>query len=170
MALQVRHMQVEDVPDILHLQTLAYPGILHERAEFFLNRLALSSQTCWVAREANEGRLLGYLVAYPWDDGLPPSLDVLLPALPATAPYWFLHDCAVHPVSQGLGVGRQLYEVAVRHARSQGMQRARLVALAQAAAYWQGLGYGELSVLPSGLSEKLAAYGQGAQYLERTLD
>lgn len=167
--LEVRHMRAQDVTAILQLQLVAYPGILLERDEFFLNRLSLSPQTCWVAREGGEGALLGYLVAYPWGDGLPPELDVPLQRLPEPAACWFLHDCAVHPQAQGRGVGRQLYQTASAAAFGQGLRQARLVALAQAATYWRNMGYVDLPETPLGLAAKLQSYGDGACYLQRAL-
>ncbi len=165
---QVRRMREQDVPGILPLQIAIYPGTLHERAEFFLNRQALSPQTCWVAQEG-DGGLLGYLIAYPWHDGLPPELDLTLPCLPEPATCWFLHDCAVHPRAQGGGIGRQLYDTAAVHAYEQGLRQARLVALAQAASYWRRLGYTDLPAPPKGLAAKLSGYGEGACYLGREL-
>lgn len=167
--LEVRHMQAEDLPAVLQLQEAAYPGTLLERDAFFLNRLALSPQTCWVAKEDCDALLLGYLVAYPWGDGLPPELDVPLLRLPEPAACWFLHDCAVHPQAQGRGVGRRLYEIASAHALKQGWRETRLVALAQAAAYWRSLGYADLAEDPPGLAAKLQGYGAGACYLQRVL-
>ncbi len=95
MQYQVRLMQASDVDAILALQTLAYPGFLLESADFFQNRLALAPAHCWVAQPAaSPDALLGYLISYPWDAGLPPALDVALATLPAAADHWFLHDCA----------------------------------------------------------------------------
>ncbi|OXC88140.1 GNAT family N-acetyltransferase, partial [Achromobacter sp. KAs 3-5] len=104
-------MLASDVDAILQAQALAYPRFLLEGAGFFLNRLALAPHYCWVAQPdapSESGALLGYLISYPWDAGLPPALDVPLSALPPQADHWFLHDCAVVPAAQGLGVGQAL--------------------------------------------------------------
>src|SRR6478752_2309631 len=97
MQYQVRPMLASDVDAILQAQALAYPRFLLEGAGFFLNRLALAPHYCWVAQPdapSESGALLGYLISYPWDAGLPPALDVPLSALPPQADHWFLHDCA----------------------------------------------------------------------------
>lgn len=173
MQYQVRPMRASDVDGILDAQTLAYPDFLLESAAFFLNRLALAPAYCWVA-QADAGKdLLGYLISYPWDSGLPPALDVTLSALPSTADHWFLHDCAVVPAAQGLGVGQSLLRTAASAALDNGMRRASLVSLESAVGYWLRHGYGPAEqssdAMPPELVEKLAGYGSGARYLSRAL-
>ncbi len=170
MQYQVRPMLASDVDAILQAQALAYPQFLLEGAGFFLNRLALAPQYCWVAQPGtpmSPGALLGYLISYPWDAGLPPALDVPLPALPARADHWFLHDCAVVPAAQGLGVGQALVAAAAASAVDNGLTRASLVSLASAAGYWMRHGYAPLAPQTPGLAEKLAGYGDGASYMSR---
>lgn len=166
MQYQVRPMRASDVDAILALQTLAYPGFLLESAGFFQNRLALAPSHCWVAQAGRDG-LLGYLISYPWDAGLPPALDIALPALPAGADHWFLHDCAVAPSAQGLGVGQALLRAAAASAHAGGLRRASLVSLESAVGYWQRHGYLPVSADSAGLAEKLAGYGPRAQYMSR---
>ncbi|SOE46640.1 GCN5-related N-acetyltransferase [plant metagenome] len=170
MSLVLRGMCAADIPDVLDVQAAAYPAILNEEAGFFLNRLALSPATCWVARDAASDAMQGYLVAYPWSGGLPPELGQALPSLPAGADHWFLHDCAVHPRAQGRGVGKALYEAGRRQAWEAGLRHGCLVALAEAVPYWLRLGYATpVGVMP-GLAEKLRQYGEGACYLARAMD
>lgn len=163
-------MLAGDVDAILDAQALAYPQVLLESAGFFLNRLALAPSYCWVAQaarpEEREG-LLGYLVSYPWDAGLPPALDVPLTALPGGADHWFLHDCAVVPQAQGLGVGQALVRTAAQAAVDNGLQRASLVSLASAVSYWLGHGYAPVAAESDELAEKLAGYGPDARYMSR---
>jgi ribosomal protein S18 acetylase RimI-like enzyme len=169
---QVRPMLASDVDGILAAQVLAYPEFLLESAGFFLNRLALAPGHCWVAQAAapagREG-LLGYLVSYPWDAGLPPALDVALASLPAGADHWFLHDCAVVPRAQGLGVGQALVRAAADAALETGLRRASLVSLESATGYWRRHGYAPMAVAGAGLAEKLAGYGPQALYMSRGL-
>ena len=167
MQYQVRPMLPGDVDAILDAQALAYPEFLLESAGFFLNRLALAQPYCWVAQPETGEHLLGYLVSYPWDAGLPPALDVPLDALPPAADHWFLHDCAVVPSAQGLGVGRALVGAAAGHAMADGCRRASLVSLASAASYWLRLGYAPVAAQGGDLAAKLAGYGAGARYMSR---
>lgn len=161
-------MLAGDVDGILAAQTLAYPDFLLESAAFFLNRLALAPAHCWVAR-AEGGDLLGYLISYPWDAGLPPALDVALTVLPSKADHWFLHDCAVVPQAQGLGVGQALLRAAAAAAGQAGLRRASLVSLESATGYWRRHGYAPMDVAAAGLAEKLAGYGPQALYMSRAL-
>lgn len=164
-------MLASDVDGILDAQTLAYPDFLLESAEFFLNRLTLAPAYCWVARATGDDALLGYLISYPWDAGLPPALEVALAALPRQADHWFLHDCAVVPSARGLRVGQTLLRAAASQAMAGGMRRASLVSLESAVSYWLRHGYqpvcGQGETLAAELAEKLAGYGPRARYMAR---
>ncbi|MFD4840284.1 GNAT family N-acetyltransferase [Achromobacter sp. NPDC058515] len=163
-------MQASDVDAILDAQALAYPRFLLESAGFFLNRLALAPSYCWVAQAARpdaHGVLLGYLISYPWDAGLPPALDEALAALPPGADHWFLHDCAVVPTAQGLGVGQALVRAAAQGAMQDGLRRASLVSLESAVSYWLRHGYAPVAADTGELAEKLAGYGPQARYMSR---
>ncbi|MBO9356620.1 GNAT family N-acetyltransferase [Bordetella petrii] len=163
---RVRPMQAHDIEPVLHIQASVYPATLLESAALFRNRLQISPGTCQVA----EGRhgLLGYLVAYPWLTGHPPSLDQPLHALPDQADSWFVHDCAVLPAAQGLGVAQALLQGGLAHARQRGLRHTSLVALRPAVGYWERLGYRAVAA-PAGLRAKLAQYGPGARYMVRAL-
>lgn len=164
-------MLASDVNGILAAQTLAYPNFLLESASFFLNRLALAPSHCWIAQAASPGRngLMGYLISYPWNAGLPPALDATLASLPADSDHWFLHDCAVVPQAQGLGVAQALVRAAAATAREAGLRRASLVSLESATGYWRRHGYAPMSIGSPGLADKLAGYGPGAMYMSRAL-
>lgn len=173
MQYQVRPMLASDVDGILDAQALAYPDFLLESAAFFLNRLTLAPAYCWVAHASDDTALLGYLISYPWDAGLPPALDVALSTLPAHADHWFLHDCAVVPSAQGLGLGQALVQTAAATARDNGLRHASLVSLESAVSYWLRHGYGPIATsndaLAAELAEKLAGYGPRARYLSRAI-
>lgn len=159
-------MATNDLPLILRLQADVYPANLLESADFFLNRLELAPATCRVA--VRGGKLVAYLVAYPWHSGLPPALNLPLQALPADADCWFVHDCAVAPQAQGTGVAALMLRDSARAAARAGLTRAGLVSLAPAVRYWEKLGY--LAAAPSApLTAKLAGYGAGAVYMSRDI-
>ncbi|CUJ52792.1 GNAT family N-acetyltransferase [Achromobacter sp. 2789STDY5608621] len=162
-------MLTADVDAILDVQAGAYPGFLLESADFFLNRLALAPAHCWVAQAAAApgDALLGYLVSYPWDAGLPPTLDAPLATLPEPADHWFLHDCAVAPSAQGLGVGQALMRTAAGHATQTGLRRASLVSLGSAVGYWLRHGYAPVAAGGRDLAAKLEGYGPQASYMAR---
>ena len=93
-------------------------------------------------------------------------LDVELDALPDGADHWFLHDCAVSPAAQGLGVGQALLRQAAGQAASH-LLRASLVSLQGAVSYWRRHGYAPVDADAVGLAEKLAGYGPNASYMTR---
>ena len=163
---RVRPMHAGDIHAVLDVQTAVYPADLLEEAAFFSNRLTLAPQTCRVAER--DGALVGYLIAYPWNAGLPAALNQPLDGLPSPATTWFVHDCAVAPQAQGLGVAAALLEDSAAQARRAGLRRAALVSLASAVTYWQQRGYQPEAESPE-LRGKLAQYGDGAVYMARTL-
>lgn len=165
---QVRAMQADDVETILQIQARLYPATLLESADLFLNRLALSPGTCFVAHQGSD--LLGYLLAYPWTQATPPELNVALPALPKGADSWFLHDCSVLPDAQGSGIGQALVNAGAKQAVGQGLHHTSLVSLANAKDYWLRWGYAAMSSEGNRmLTEKLMGYGPGACFMTRRL-
>jgi len=163
---RVRPMRPDDVEPVLRIQASVYPAAILESPALFLNRLRISPGTCLVA-ESGAG-LLGYLVAYPWLADRPPALDTPLQALPDDADSWFVHDCAVLPAAQGLGIAQALLHGGLQVARRQGLRHTSLVALRSAVGYWERLGYQSVTAT-AGLRAKLAQYGAGARYMVRAL-
>ncbi len=166
MTISIRPMRSADLPEVLALQAEAYASATFELEghDFFANRLQLAPACC-LAAQAPDGTLAGYLVSYPWRGDAVPALGVPLPALPAPPDRWYLHDCAVARRARGQGVAPALHAAGARAAREQGLRQAALVALADAVAYWQRLGY-QARQLPGG---ELAGYGPGAAYMQRPL-
>ncbi len=163
----MRPLLPTDIDGVLAIQSEAYPDFLLESRDFFSNRLNLAPAHCWVA-SADE-QLLGYLIAYPWSSALPPTLDIPLLELPADADHWFLHDCAVSPEAQGLGLGRQLLHTGFIGAIDAGLWRASLVSLASATPFWLRQGYVPVDWQSAALAEKLAGYGPQACYMTRSI-
>nr|WP_235939207.1 GNAT family N-acetyltransferase [Achromobacter aestuarii] len=166
---RIRPMLPSDVTGVLDVQALAYTHILLEDADFFLNRLALAPDHCWVAA-SDTAHVGAYLIAYPWVDGVPPALNVAVARLPAVCTSWFLHDCAVHPEAQGTGLGGRLLRTAAARAGADGFAHASLVSLESAVPYWLRHGYTPASQLSPDLTAKLVGYGAGARYMTRALE
>jgi GNAT superfamily N-acetyltransferase len=96
--------------------------------------------------------------AHPWSVGVP-RLHVAIGRLPQRAEHGFLHDLAVSPRARGMGVGRALFGKVRTWSRRAGHRALALVALADAVAYWRGLGFAaEPLALPDG-------YGAGAVFM-----
>lgn len=163
-------MQAAWLPAVMEVQAQAYAGLpVLEPIEFFANRQQLAPEGCQLVLEG--GQVAGYLVSYPWDDGLPPALGATLEALPPTRRHWFIHDCAVNPRWQGRGVARRLLQAVERTARRQRVSSLRLVSLAGANGYWQRQGFKPVqpacTTEARRLREKLSGYGEGACLMQR---
>ena len=168
MSHSIRPMQPADLAQVLALQEQAYAGAEFEpeRVEVYTNRMKLAPAFCLVDL-APDGHLQGYLVSHPWREGAPPALDAILQALPDAPTCWYLHDCAVDARAKGRGVAARLHHVAVDQARALGLRRAGLVAVGGAAGFWRRFGYVPREV--PGMAARLADYGEGAAYMERSL-
>ncbi|CAM4303818.1 GNAT family N-acetyltransferase [Kerstersia similis] len=165
----IETMRLEDLDAVLDLQAQVYDADILEDADFYANRLALAGTSCWVARAGNTS-VCGYLISYPWDEGLPPALNAPLQGLPQPADTWFLHDCAVAPRMAGQGVASRLLSFGRQWAQVAGMRRAALVSLGHARAYWLRHGFAPVEVQPgSPVEHKLAGYGAGASWMTLAL-
>lgn len=165
---RVRAMVAADLPAVLAIQAEAYAGagFQPEPAAVYRDRMALAGDLCLVAADA-EDVAAGYLVSHPWHGGAPPALHAQLGRLPAAADCWYLHDCAVAARAHGQGIAGLLFRAAQARARLRGLRSAALVAVGDAAAYWQRLGYAAQH-RPE-LAAKLAGYGPGACYMARAI-
>lgn len=157
----LRPLRAADLPAVLAIQRAAYGDGYQESAAVLARKLALAPQACWLAQRGGEA--VGYVFAHPWDERGAPPLHVALDGLPARADRGFVHDLAVSPAARGLGVAAALFGRVRDWSRAAGHRGMRLVALADAVAFWSRQGF---SPLPEGLP---AAYGAGARLMERAL-
>lgn len=163
-AFDIRQMHSDDIDGILYVQQTVYSEYLLEDKHFFLNRLMLARNLCYVV-ESEKG-IQGYLISYPWLMDAPPKLNIPLNEIPENAENWFIHDCAVSPACQGMGLSRQLLNAVESEARKVGLSRASLVALAEAVNYWTYLGFRPVD----DSSAVLSGYGAGACWMTKALD
>lgn len=164
---KIRLMEHDDIDSVLSIQSSVYHDILLESSDFYFNRLSLAPEYCWVAE--NQRDIVGYLISYPWTPSLPPELDLPLTQLPDGANCWFIHDCAVSPQAQGLGISAELLDIAGQQAVTQGLTHASLVSLSTATEYWYYQGYKPFMANHPDLENSLADYGDGACYMAKTL-
>ncbi len=155
---RVRAMRVDDIDAVLRIQREAYADGYQESAEVLGRKLSLAPEACWFAER--EGRGLAYIIAHPWSDNAPP-LHAAIECLPAGAEFGFVHDLAVCARARGAGVGASLFAKVQAWAQHCGLRGLRLVALADARAYWCGLGF---DAMPAPLP---AGYGAGAVFMRR---
>ncbi|MDF1586785.1 GNAT family N-acetyltransferase [Marinimicrococcus flavescens] len=157
-----RAMRTEDLAAVEQIALIVHPDYPEDIA-IPRERLALFPQGCRVARD-EAGAIIGYAVAHPGLLGAPPPLDSLLGALPAAPDCLYLHDVALLPAARGAGLGAalvaELHEVAAGHR----LPLLALVAVGNAAPYWQRQGFALRHPEPA-LAAKLASYGDGAAYM-----
>jgi GNAT superfamily N-acetyltransferase len=149
-----RPMRFVDLPEVERIADVVHADF-PERPEVLAERLALFPAGCLVT----DG---GYAVAHPAILGRPPALDTLLGALPDGAETLHVHDVALLPSVQRLGLGgaalRAVVAVAVRH----GLAWLSLVAIHGTPPYWARFGFIEAPA-----SDALASYGAEARYMVR---
>ncbi len=167
MSFEVQPMRAGDLDQVLALQARSYPDTLHEDAAFYKSCLASSPQSVWVARK--DITVLGYLVSYPWNGQVLPTLNAEGGKDQSQGKFWFLHDCAVSPDARGLGVGKALIQHGLAYAKLAGFQAACLVSLSEAINYWQRLGYMPDSEANTRWRADLVPYGHCAAYMTLSL-
>lgn len=157
-------MRAGDIDDVVRVAALGFPDHPEDRA-CFENRLALYPTGCFALQAADA--VEGYLIAYPWRYGSAPALNSLIERPPADADLIYLHDLALSPAVRGRGAAGPVLDQLVDRTRAAGLDRVALVAVNQAAPFWERHGF--VDELAPGMAEKLASYGPDARYMIRRL-
>jgi predicted N-acetyltransferase YhbS len=164
-SIHIRTMAEGDLPAVLAIQSLCYTELTPESRESLRAKLCASPSTCLIA--VLGAQPVGYLIALPWQFSSPPALNARTCRLPPAPDCLYLHDLAVMPSARSTGAGRALVAAALRRLAPLGLERASLIAVQGSTPYWQRHGF--RAVAPSApLGDKLASYGSGVQYMERT--
>jgi len=163
--LACRPMTTADIDGVVTVARLSFPDHFESRA-CFESRLALSPAMSFVLAGADD-TVRGYLFAYPWKGETAPALNTLIEAIPAEADRIYLHDLALDPAVRGGGHTRSIVERLVDQVRADGWTMMALVAVNDATAFWQRMGFN--AVTSPELSAKLASYGDDACYMVREL-
>ena len=160
-----RAMTAADLDAVTAIAAVGFPDHFEGR-DCFRNRLTLNPAGCFVLAEQGSA-VRGYLVAYPWTEHAAPALNTLIKAIPADASVMYLHDLAIAPAARGGGWSRPIVERLAQDARAAGWPALTLVAVNEAAPFWERHGF--LVADPPGMADKLAGYGPGARYMVRRL-
>jgi len=160
-SLQWRPMTAGDLDGVVEIAHLSFPDHVEDRS-CFENRLETFAEGCFVLG-CEKDRIHGYLVAYPWKGESAPSLNSRIERLPDEADRLYLHDLALHPQARGAGWTRPMVEQLVRQARTGGWPILALVAVNQATAFWEGLGFSVVD--DQQVQARLASYGPDARYM-----
>ena len=160
-----RAITAADLDAVAVLAAVGFPDHFEGR-DCFENRRALNPSGCFVLAGAG-GDPQGYLVAYPWTENTAPALNTLIATIPDDASVMYLHDLALDPALRGGGWSRPIVERLAQDARAAGWPALTLVAVNDAAPFWERHGF-VVSDSP-GMADKLAGYGPDASYMVREL-
>lgn len=136
--MQIRAIQAQDWPSILHIQDECYPNIEPESLDALQSKALLSPDTCYVVTQNDS--VIGYCLAHPWQRDLPPSLEQVLDQAPLQETL-YLHDIAFSAKARGLGAGAAVFSRLIERAQDKGLDSISLVAVGGAHTYWQRLGF-----------------------------
>ena len=159
----VRPIVQSDWPAIMEIQTQCYLELTPESLAVMQSKWLLSPDTCLVFEKQNT--ILAYVLTHPWQYGDAPSLGTELTSINSSN-CLYLHDMAISPNSQKMGLGKQLFEQIVIRAKQGNYSGIGLVAVQGAQTYWQRQGF-----RPNSPSKKLtlSSYPTGACYLYLSL-
>jgi GNAT superfamily N-acetyltransferase len=163
----IRPLSSTDIQAVMEIQSACYPSPLHEEASHLLCKHAQSPTSCWVATQGQT--VMAYLLTHPWSGDLPPSLNSPLASPLQDCDIYFIHDLAVHPKAQGLGLARLLINTALSWGRQQKLSTLRLIAVAGAADFWLKQGLTPVRGSSEALRLKLSSYGPDTHYLEASI-
>ena len=160
----IRPLTVADVPDVLRIQAQCY-GTQYVEGQALFERRLQAVHHCSLAAEAN-GQVVAYLAAY-WS--LPGKVTPLHGEFAAydNAHVLYLHDMAVQADHAGRGIAGQLLQACFAQARNRRVLQAALVAVQDAAAYWQRHGFAPSTLEDAVQQGHLRSYGDDAVYMER---
>ncbi|MCH8178350.1 MAG: GNAT family N-acetyltransferase [Proteobacteria bacterium] len=168
----IRPMTPTDLPAVLAVQQRSYAPDFHEPLAAFASKLEGGVDTCWVAERHGDAtgatdtdRVLAYLVCLPADAHSLPVLHASRWQRPAQPRWLYLHDLAVGPAAQGLGLGPRLVAQARARARALGLQQMVLVAVQGSVGFWQRQGFAEAPAPGVAVQEKLSSFGEGARFM-----
>ena len=164
-ALNWRPMRAADLDAVTEIAAIGFPDHFEGR-DCFANRLDLYPSGCFVLVDGDDTPK-GYLVAYPWRAESAPALNTLIEVIPADASVLYLHDLALHHEARGRGVSRTIVERLATDAAADGWPAMALVAVNEAAPFWEGHGFSVVET--PAMAAKLASYGPDARYMVRRL-
>lgn len=156
-----RCMKVTDLDEVVRVARASFPDHFEGRS-CFAERLVLYPRGCFTL--VVDRIIEGYLIAYPWIAGSAPPLNSQIHRLPTHPDLIYLHDLALQPGMRGFGYTPAIVDRLVAQARSDGWQQIALVAVNQATAFWQKMGF-EVIAKPPGLT----SYGNTGAYMVRQL-
>jgi ribosomal protein S18 acetylase RimI-like enzyme len=160
--MKIRTINQQDWPQIMAIQQDCYQQITPEPLAVMQSKWHSSPQSCFVVEYKNQ--VMAYVLAHPWYQANAPKLDVVLPTI-EQPDCLYIHDMAVSPEAQGLGMANKLVAEIKNAMMSLNFNGIGLIAIQGACAFWQKHQFSQLESLPSSLTDSLNSYGDDAKYL-----
>ncbi|PTQ90181.1 GNAT family N-acetyltransferase [Agitococcus lubricus] len=165
--LTIQLMQVEDLAAVQTVQQHAYPQALWEETTIFAHKRQLSPETSLVAKDGLQ--VVAYVLSHPWLWADIPILNRINPPITANTNTLYIHDLAVDPAYQGLGLAQQLTHYLLAYAQQQAYAALALVAVQGALRYWQRYGFVVDNLLNQQLKAACLAYGEDTVYMYKKI-
>lgn len=160
--MKIRQITPKDWPAIMIIQANCYHDINPEPLEVMQSKWHASPKNSLVLEYNNQ--IVAYILCHPWPKGDAPKLNSILTATHDTQSL-YIHDMAVSPSAQGLGVAKQLVNHTIHASAEQGFYGIGLVAIQGASEFWQRYGFKPFNDVSPALLTSLASYNDDACYL-----
>ena len=160
--MKIKEIEEDNWDGILEIQDEAYHEVGPEKLNVLKSKQSVSPETCFVC-VSEQGDILGYLLAHPWNGSEPPKLFEPLPDI-GNSDSLYLHDMAVSLPSKGQGVGRSMMAKLIKVAELKGFKIITLVAIQGADSFWSLLGFKAISG-----ANICSNYGENAVLMEKVL-
>src|SRR5690606_35391597 len=165
--MNIRAMKESDLPQVIEVQRQTFTQDLREDYDVFLDRFQRFGEHFLVLED--DALVVGYALAFPWALGDSPVNNQKFPLVLATANCFYIHDMAILPSHQGLGLGQVMLERIEQKARALGFDRLSLVSVEQSGDYWDEAGFTALALSKEKQARILKSYGENARLMERSL-
>ncbi|GGQ33410.1 N-acetyltransferase [Shewanella litoralis] len=160
----IRPICLTDWSSIMTIQAQCYVELTPESLSVMQSKWLASPATCVVFEQAQQ--VLAYALVHPWTPGDAPSLAIEITTQDVNS--WYLHDMAIAPNAQGLGIGKQLLTHILNQGRALDIDGIGLVAVQDAHSYWLQQGF-KPHATSTKLTQSLSSYPANACYLYLTL-
>ena len=160
-----RPMHVDDLSDVMRIQSEAYVDEICESETVISSRFAKVPDRSWVVE--NEIGTCGYLMGYFSNVGTVTQWGAEF-IHKADADYLYLHDLAISKAATGYRLGPLLVGHASLYARHHHLSGIALVSVQNSKRFWEKMGFREFVDLTLAQRENLASYAGPAFYMTQT--
>ena len=162
MKMNIRQITAKDWPAIMAIQQNCYHDIAPESLASMQSKWLVSPDSCMVYE--HQGQIMAYVLTHPWQKGDAPKLDSVFTSIEDSCSL-YIHDMAVSPCAQGLGVAKKLVNHVVQISTTLGFSGIGLIAIQGASEFWQRFGFQPVNNMSKQLSTSLASYSDDACYM-----